>query len=59
MRNGAIFMEMITNHGWNEVYTMETVLMQAAASLASAKTRIPKQDKVKCIIFYYFFINFR
>lgn len=48
MRNGAIYMEIVTNHGWNEVFTIETVIMQAAASLAIGNTHIPPQDKV-CI----------
>lgn len=45
-RAGAICLELLTKQGWSSAYSIDSVVLQISASLASAKARILFDKKV-------------
>jgi len=37
---GAICMELLTKHGWSSAYSLESLVLQIAATLVKGKARI-------------------
>lgn len=47
---GAICMELLTKHGWSSAYSLESLVLQIAATLVKGKARIQfGASKVRCI----------
>ena len=50
---GAICMELLTKHGWSSAYSLESLVLQIAATLVKGKARIQFGASKVCRCFTY------
>jgi len=47
---GAICMELLTKHGWSSAYSLESLVLQIAATLVKGKARIQFGASKVCVV---------
>lgn len=47
LSGGALCMELLTKQGWSSAYSVESLIMQVAATLVKGKARISFEGKVR------------